>query len=412
MSETVYRLRSSDRGTVLPLAALVFAPLTEEDTPIVHRVFIAGQDILDYQVRAAHQAGAQHILVFAERLTAHILATSDRLARDDIKIEIVRTPEEAADHLHPDELTLVVAANVIAAPQVYRLLMQADKARVLGLRDMEGLESLERIDGFTRWSGLALMSGTLIRQTARTVGEWDYARTLLRQALQSGVELEVDDPRHADAPLIAIVHDQAKATAVNNAFLMRNPAATAGLIEHYLWAPLVSALVPPLLRAGVQPDIWVAALGLSVLLTLASIWLTPFMVPLLLFLATGVAAQVAQRLLQISLRKMDRLDIILAGRLVVGGLALLGEATQLVNYGFGWGSYILTLWLLIEMARLALFDPWLLGKRSLPVWRASPDAVALSLVVGHLLNRDLLALELILAYAIVTNTILLVRSRS
>jgi len=396
----------------LSVAALIFAPPTEVDTVPAAQWLVAGQSVLEYQVRTAHRSGAQHILVFAERITPHILAASDRLARDDIKIELVRTAEEAGDHLHPDELTIIAVANVIAEPAVYRGLTQKEAVCILALRDAPGLEALERIDGFTRWSGLALLSGSLIRQTARTVGEWDFAGTLLRQALQSDVTLEIQDQRHTDAPLIAFVNDQATATMVNKALLQDEQVPPAGLIDYYAWIPLSSLIMPSLLRGAMEPDIWVAVVGLLTMLSLASVWLAPMIVPLLLFVAGGLATRIAQRLVLISLRNAKHLNIVVAGRIIAGGISFVMMSRHLVDYGIGWGYYVLALWLLVEMSRLASADPWFIGKRELPVWRASPDAVAIGLVVGHLVDFDILALELMIAYAIVSSSILQLPRRS
>lgn len=401
------------RGRILPVAALIFAPQTDVDTVPAPQIRVVGQSVLEYQVRTAHRAGAQHILIFAERISPDILAAGDRLARDNIKVEIVRTAEEAGDHLHPDELTIITAANVVAEPAVYHGLVQKEEVCILALRDAAGLETLDRIDGFTRWSGLALVSGSLVRQTARTVGEWDFAGTLLRQALQSGVGLEILDQRHSDAPLIAIVQDQDTAALVNKSLLHDDQDVPfAGLIDYYLWTPLSSLLMPILLRGSAEPNIWVALVALLNLLMLVSVWLAPMIVPMILFVVAALVTRIAQRLVHISLRNAKLLDIVNAGRVIVGGISLVIIARRLVDYGIGWGYYILAVWLLVEMSRLAIVDPWFAGKRGLPVWRATPDAVALGLIVGHLTDFDVLSLELMIAYAIASSGILKMPRRS
>jgi hypothetical protein len=395
----------------LPLAALIFAPLTDADMPAATSVSIAGQNILDYQVREVRRAGVQHILVFADRMTSGVIAASDRLARDGIKIEIVRSAIEAGDHLHPDELAIIIAANVVAEQALYAKLASASEMRVLGLRDSEGLETLERIDGFTRWSGLALLSGALIRQTAQTIGEWDFSATLLRTALQSGVVLDIDDQRHEGAPLIKIVYDQASAADLSRRLAKREPVVTNGLIDHYIWSPLASLIMPRLLQAELDPNVWVAAVGLLTLLTLASVWIAPMIVPPIFFLAAGLAASIAHRLVKIGLRDSDRLNPILAARVVVGGITLVVMVRHLVDYGIGWGYYILALWLLVEMARAAFADPWFRGMDGLPNWRMSPDAAAIAILLGHITNFDVLALEISVAYAIASNAALMFSRR-
>lgn len=400
------------RGHVLSVAALIFAPPTDVEMAYPSQVLVVGQSVLEFQVRSAHRAGAQHILVFAERITSHILAAIDRLARDAIKVELVRTAAEAGDHLHPEELTMVAAANVVAEPAVFNHLVERVAVCVLAVRDVAGSEALERIDGFTRWSGLALLSGSLIRQTAHTVGEWDFAGTLLRQALQAGVALEIQDRSENEALLIAIVQDQETATMVNKALLRGEQVPSAGLIDQYLWAPLSSLVMPWLLRGAIEPNFWVALVGLLSIMTLACAWFAPMIVPLLIFVVAGLVTRIAQRLVRISLRSARHINIIIMGRAIAGGMSFVIIARHLVDYGIGWGYYILAVWLLLELFRLSILDPWFIGKQGLPVWRAAPDAIAIGLIIGHLVDFDVLALELMVAYAVVSSGVLHIPRRS
>ena len=47
-------------------------------------------------------------------------------------------------------------------------------------------ELYERIDGESRWAGLAAIDGAMLRETAPMLRDWDLQSTLLRRALQGG----------------------------------------------------------------------------------------------------------------------------------------------------------------------------------------------------------------------------------
>jgi len=49
---------------------------------------------------------------------------------------------------------------------------------------------------------------------------------------------------------------------VNKALLQDEQVPPAGLIDYYAWIPLSSLIMPSLLRGAMEPDIWVAVVGL------------------------------------------------------------------------------------------------------------------------------------------------------
>lgn len=393
----------------MTLAALIFAPIVDDDAFGAARVTVGSQPLVEFQARTAHRAGAQLILIFVEQIPTDILTCVDRLADDDIKAELVRTAAEVADQIHPDELVLLMAPNIVAEPQLLITCGTTETPFLLGLRGGDASDALERIDGFTHWSGLGVLRGDMVRSTARGVGDWDLCSTLLRSALQSSVPIEFIDLQHEGAPLLNRVATAQEAVAFNRALLSRDTVATNGLIDHFVWTPIAQILLPLMVRFDFEFDWFAAAVGLFALLALASDWLAPIIVAPALYLFSGLGARIAQRLRGISLRSGTGLDLILRGRVLVGGISLIMLARRLVDYGIGWGYYVLALWVLVEFIRLSIGDPWFFGQRNLPRWRASPDAAAAIIIVAHWYNLDILGLEMIIAYALASEAALILR---
>ena len=63
------------------------------------------------------------------------------------------------------------------------------EALVLTVPDDEAHEDFERVDGASRWSGVALVEGRMLGATAAMLGDWDLPSTLLRRSLQAGARL-------------------------------------------------------------------------------------------------------------------------------------------------------------------------------------------------------------------------------
>ena len=396
----------------LTIVAIIFAPLTEDHADVGQHVLVGGQHVTEYQCRLAHQAGAQLVVLCVERISKAMLVSVDRLTDEGVKIAVVRDASELREQIHPEEQVLLIAASIVAEPRLVRELVADQKPMVLGVRNMPDAERFERIDGFTSWSGLAILPGELVRQTAQQIGDWDLQSTLLRSALQHHLPVELIDLEHGDAPLIGQICEPMQATRFNKALLQRIPTAANGAIDSFIWCPLTDILMPTLLRWTRDATWFAAALGLLVLLTLASNWLAPIIIPPLLFLLGGFIARIAVRLSSLSLRETGRLQWLLQARIAVGGISLMMMAKRLVDYGIGWGFAILSLWVLVEIARLSRFDPWFLGKRGLPVWRSGPDVAAVIIVIAHLYNVDILGLELVIVSALATDVYLRTRLKS
>lgn len=392
----------------MSVAALIFAvqeaddPATEGPQPIV----VAGQSVVEYQLRCAHFAGAQHILLLVERITQRDLAAVDRLAGDAIKVEIVRSAAEASDHVHPEELLLIMQPGVVAEPRLVRELVANGCPQLLSLSDAQGHEMLERIDATSCWSGIGCVTGALLRETAAEIGDWELCATLLRRALQSDVPYNNLDLAAAEAPTIAHLTSVQEATVFNRALIQRTPAVNTGLIDYLLWTPLTNASLPLLLRWQVEPVWFSAALALLGFLTLAVAVLGSPLLALGLFILSGFVVIVTRRLRAITLHSAGQLRWIVQARVLIGGLALIVLTKHMIDYGFVWAHYVLMIWILVEMIRISQFDPWFLGRPNLPIWRASPETLALILWIALFFQYPTLGFALCVGWAVVSSTVL------
>jgi hypothetical protein len=170
------------------LAALICA-YHEADEPggaLRATLPLAGRTVLERQARLAVAAGADLVVVAVERVPARLLEAIDRLRAHGVKVVVARNAGEAAEAVHTGDRLLVVADGLVATETHIERLLALGAGTILTVPDVRVDDRYERIDGHSRWAGLALYDGEMLKRTADMLGEWDLQSTLLRRAIQSG----------------------------------------------------------------------------------------------------------------------------------------------------------------------------------------------------------------------------------
>jgi hypothetical protein len=147
---------------------------------------LAGRTLLERQARLAAAAGSDPIVVAVERIPPDLTAAIDRLRGQGLRVMIARNAHEAAEAVHPEDRLLLVADGLIATDSHIRRLIALDGHTILTVPDARVDERFERIDADSRWAGLALVDGEMLKRTADRLGDWDLQSTLLRRAVQAG----------------------------------------------------------------------------------------------------------------------------------------------------------------------------------------------------------------------------------
>lgn len=171
----------------MALASLIIGCAEAEDAGGLPRAALSflGQSLVEYQARLAAAAGARHIVILVERMPAALVGAMDRLKRDGLAVEIARSVADAADRIHPEERLLLVGDGVIANRETVMRAGRAISPSLFTIPDSAASPAHERIDAGTRWAGLALIDGGMLRRTAAMLGDWDLQSTLLRRVVQA-----------------------------------------------------------------------------------------------------------------------------------------------------------------------------------------------------------------------------------
>lgn len=147
---------------------------------------LAGRTVIERQARLAAAAGAAPVIVVVERMPAALSAAIERLRRDHIPVQIVRSAEEAAEAVDAYDHILLIGDGAIAGRSQLARLAEVEGAAVLTVPDGSHGELYERIDAGSRWAGVAAIDGAMLRETAGMLRDWDLQSTLLRRTLQAG----------------------------------------------------------------------------------------------------------------------------------------------------------------------------------------------------------------------------------
>ncbi|HZG08506.1 MAG TPA: hypothetical protein VEZ70_05950 [Allosphingosinicella sp.] len=270
----------------MTLAALISA-YHEADEPgggLRAGLPLAGRTLLERQVRLAVAAGAELIVVAVERVPPTLLEAVDRLRGQGLKVVVARSAGEAAEAVHTSDRLLVVADGLVATDIHIDRLLALGAPTILTVADARVDDRFERIDAHTRWAGLALFEGEMLKRTAAMLGEWDLQSTLLRRAVQTGARQMALRGEPADELLIVAER------ADDLVELQRRIFDGAGgdrseWVSRYLLGPMEKAATRRLMPTAATPA--AMTLGASLLTALGGLafawdWLALGMIFLLL----------------------------------------------------------------------------------------------------------------------------------
>lgn len=364
----------------MALAALISAyQLADDETEGLRATLrLAGRTLLEHQVRLAAFAGAEHVVVLAERLPVALAAAVERLRRAGLRVDIARDAADAADRIHPDERLLVVGDGCVAPVGLVERVAEARSPVVLTVVDEPDNAMFERIDAVARWGGLMLINGAMLRDTVAMLGEWDLESTLLRRTVQAGAE-RIDagvqaNGRGGVAPLL--VDGVAHLDGFDRDMLAGARPRGRDWPWRHIFPTIERFVAPPLLRRGIDP-VWFSVAAVTMVIVagifFAAGWRLAAEIALL---SSGPIAAVAERLAGARLAPLRWASAFVRARLAAAAGAL-GVLTAGLAADHGWGAWLLSGILVFAMIALAAEQRILkhLPGGVAPLWVASLDGL-------------------------------------
>lgn len=386
----------------MPLAALILAQGDTDVAPASQPLLLTlgGQTLLERLAYQATRMGAGHIILCAGALPGGMVAALDRLKARGLDIALARSPREAADKLHPDENVLVYANVVFVQDDALALMVEANAPTMLTLPEPWGRDRFERIDATDNWAGVATLPASLIRETVAMLGEWAFAPTLIRRAVQQGVTrtpLALRNEAETDE-IAPIVQDDLSGTA--RAIARHADVVADGALERLAFMPVLRRFAAWVSLKPVSSTM-MAALALLLMAATVGVAVVNQPIPAFALLIAASATTLLTKLLgQTGVPEPKAMTRLLDWRCLVLPAVLMSAAA----YGFAgwkgqWATAIFALWLAVQM--LITIHAARRGA-SLPLWRAGATGEALVLLVAYVAGWPMIGLGLLLLHAVIT----------
>ena len=340
---------------------------------------LAGRTLLEYQVRCASAAGAAPIVVIVERVPQALQDAFERLRLDGLGVFPATDVSEAVTRFEAGSMILLIGDGVAPPAELVAAMTAEPEPAVAVVPDDEAHAMFERIDGESRWAGVAAVDAHLLGSTAAILGDWDLQSTLLRRTLQEGA-IRVPVSAAGGDPLLAETPDDLQD------FQRRLLAGSRGVrpdwVSRFLLPPVEEFATEHLMETAVRP-LWLIWAALSLTLGGAFCftrgWLAAGLVLLLLSMPLDlIATRLASlRLRPLPVRLLSRLALLPAS-----GFALLALGWWEMRAGGGWGALLSSAATVafaeaarIERAGMPEGELWLFSRRSAVV-AAIPFALA------------------------------------
>jgi hypothetical protein len=286
-------------------AGLRDAPAAEPSPALLD---FGGQSLIEYQARLALGAGAEKLLIYTDAGRVDTLSALQHVADhvgDDsgCPVILVQDMTELARAIAPEDHVLLLGEGLIVPSEALDALMQGDGEAVLTVPSVSSTANFERLDATTMWGGALSASGGRLLSTLDMLGDWDLVLTLLRRAVQDGVDRVMLSADLVTQGRLAFLRDQASADLSLDALshhAPEDPVAKGALAA--LLAPVSRTLVREFMHRQIEPS----RIGLiSLLVAIAALalvvggWTLP---ALLLSLPAFGLGMVSERYAQITLR--------------------------------------------------------------------------------------------------------------
>lgn len=185
--------------TKMPRALLC---LSDADTELTLKMPIFGQPLVYHLLKNLYSLGISEIALSVETVAPELLTLIDHLKLEGLEPVVLRKGAEALQFVAKAGSLLLQNAAIWVARDVMEQIISANGKLLLTLPEDPRFRSFERIDLSRRWAGIAVLDGTLARQSPPIAEGWSIDSCLLRAALQGGYP----DRILTDEALTKVVH--------------------------------------------------------------------------------------------------------------------------------------------------------------------------------------------------------------
>ena len=310
----------------------------EDDSGLLHALLpLAGRTLVEYQVRCAAAAGAAPVVILVERVPQALQDAFERLRLDGLGVFPVTDVNEAIARFEAGSMILLIGDGIAPPAELVASIADQTEAAVATVPDDDRHAMFERIDGESRWAGVALVDARLLGSTAAILGDWDLQSTLLRRALQEGA-LRFSASGTGGEPLLAETAEDLE--GFQRSLLAASRGARPDWVSRYILPPVEEFATERLMETGVRPSwlMW-GALVLTLIGAFCFMrgWLGAGLV------ALGISTPldlIASRLASLRLKPLPARTLSRLALWPAAGIALLALGMWEMRHVSGWGALV------------------------------------------------------------------------
>jgi len=363
----------------MTIGALIGAYREDDSGQLRALLPLAGRTLVEYQIRCATAAGAAPVVVIVERVPKEMQDMFERLRLDGVPVYPVGDVDEAVSRFEAGSMILIIGDGVVAPVELIAGLTDEEETAIVTVPDDEDHEGFERIDGESRWAGVAMIDAHLLGSTASMLGDWDLQSTLLRRAIQDGAR-RVPSGELAGGTIL--VEGAGQLENFQKSLMAASKAVRSDWVSRFVLPPVEDFATERLMEMQVRPW-WLVWLALAMTLAATACFVKGWPVAgLALLVASTPLDLIAARLANLRLRPLAaRMP---SRRLLwpAAGLAALALGWWEARHGQGWAPLIaaISACAFAEAARIekSVFPPgveiWLVSRRG-AIFSAIPFAL-------------------------------------
>src|SRR5262245_22578792 len=141
----------------MALGALIGAYQEDDSGGLRALLPLAGRTLLEYQVRCASAVSAAPIVIIVERVPQALQDAFERLRLDGIGVFPVSDVHEAVSRFEAGSRILLLGDGVAPSSELISAVADESEPVITTVPDDEAHDAFERVDGETRWAGVALV---------------------------------------------------------------------------------------------------------------------------------------------------------------------------------------------------------------------------------------------------------------
>ncbi len=209
---------------------------------------VAGMTVIEHQAERARAAGISSILLLVDAVPPGLADACDRIRRRGVDVRLVRDGDEVVRDCAAAARIVLVADGLIAGDAAWQMVVAEAGALILTTADGPMAGGLERIDGETRWAGLAIIDRDMLDALAGADAGWDPQLVLFRSAVQAGLPTRRCDSALFVSGEMAVAESPQEAAGAAEQMMVRHSVAETGIFARWVGAPALQLMSGALLQ--------------------------------------------------------------------------------------------------------------------------------------------------------------------